>query len=107
MPDASPNVFTGTLGGFAAADTNFATGAPAFPGVQTAWNQNDVVVYRFTLTLQNNAGSGRHDLGAAQLHVGGAEPVDRLGRSRAGRASDPPEPARQDRVGRTGTGGNA
>jgi hypothetical protein len=22
--------------------------------VQTAWNQNDVVVYRFTLTLQNN-----------------------------------------------------
>jgi hypothetical protein len=54
IPDASPNVFTGTLGSFAAADTNFATGAPAFPGIQTAWNQNDVVVYRFTLTLQNN-----------------------------------------------------
>ena len=54
VPDASPNIFTGTLGGFAAANTNFASGTAAFPGVQTAWNQNDVVVYRFTLTLQNN-----------------------------------------------------
>jgi hypothetical protein len=53
-PDASPNVYTGTLGDFAATNTNFASGSPAFPGVQTAWNQNDVVVYRFTLTLQNN-----------------------------------------------------
>ena len=54
-PTPAPNVYTGTLGAFAAANTNFATGAPAFPGVQTAWNQNDVVVYRFTLTLQNNS----------------------------------------------------
>jgi hypothetical protein len=54
VPDASPNVYTGTLGGFAAAHSDFATGSQAFPGVQTAWNQNDVVVYRFTLTLQNN-----------------------------------------------------
>jgi hypothetical protein len=54
-PDATPNVYTGTLGAFAAANTNFATGAPAFPGIQTAWNQNDAVVYRFTLTLQNNS----------------------------------------------------
>ena len=54
VPDASPTVFTGTLGAFATAHADFATGSPAFPGVQTAWNQNDVVVYRFTLTLQNN-----------------------------------------------------
>ncbi len=54
VPDASPNIYTGTLGAFATANTNFATGTAAFPGVQTAWNQNDVVVYRFTLTLQNN-----------------------------------------------------
>jgi hypothetical protein len=52
-PDASPTVFAGTLGGFAAAHTNFANGSAAFPGVQPAWNQNDVVVYRFQLTLQN------------------------------------------------------
>ncbi len=54
-PDASPNVYTGTLGNFATSHFDFASGAGAFPGTQTQWNQNDVVVYRFTLTLQNNS----------------------------------------------------
>ena len=31
--------------------------------MQTAWNQNDVVVYRFTLTLQNNPAAAGDDLG--------------------------------------------
>ena len=58
---------------------------------QTVWNQNDTLVYRFTLTLQNNpAASGLH-VGHAQLHVGGAErltPADPGGpRERPARAS--------------------
>jgi hypothetical protein len=59
------NVFTGTLGSFATGHTNFATGSVAAPGAQAVWHQNDVLVYRFTLTLQNNAAangltSGNH-----------------------------------------------
>ena len=59
------NVFTGTLGSFATGHTNFATGSVAAPGAQAVWQQNDVLVYRFTLTLQNNAAangltSGNH-----------------------------------------------
>lgn len=56
-------VFNGTLSGFASAKNSYANGVAAFPGSQTVWNQNDTLVYRFTLTLQddNNAngqGSG-------------------------------------------------
>jgi hypothetical protein len=47
-------IFSGTLSSFAAGNTNWATGAPANPGVQTQWNQNDSLVYRFTLTMQDN-----------------------------------------------------
>ena len=47
------NVYTGTLGGFAAAHTNFGNGSVAAPGAQTVWNTNNTLVYRFTLTLQN------------------------------------------------------
>jgi hypothetical protein len=54
-PDATPTVYNGTLGDFATNHTNFANGSGAFPGTQTQWNQNDVLVYRFTLTLQNIA----------------------------------------------------
>ena len=83
-----PHVFTGTLGGFADGEHQLRERLPGFPGVQTAWNQNDVVVYRFTLTLQNNpAATGRPR--GAQLHVGGAEPVDRLDRSRGGARQRP------------------
>ena len=52
-PQASA-IFTGTLGGFATTHTNFANGVVTNPGAQTEWNQNDALVYRFTLTLQDD-----------------------------------------------------
>jgi hypothetical protein len=48
------NIFSGTLSSFAAGDVSFATGAGANPGAQTQWNQNDTLVYQFTLTMQDN-----------------------------------------------------
>ena len=47
-------IYTGTLGAFATANNSYANGVSAFPGSQTQWNQNDTLVYRFTLTLQDN-----------------------------------------------------
>ena len=53
-------VFTGTLANFASTKNSFANGVAAFPGAQTQWNQNDTLVYRFTLTVQdNNNASGQ------------------------------------------------
>ncbi len=63
-PDAAPNVFSGTLSSFAAAKTNFANGVAANPGVATQWVTNDSLVYRFTLTMQDN-----------QLAVGGSSGI--------------------------------
>jgi hypothetical protein len=54
-PDAVPNIFTGTLSSFGTGRTNFATGVPANPGAAVQWVNNDTVVYRFTLTMQDNA----------------------------------------------------
>jgi hypothetical protein len=53
-------IYTGTLGAFATAKNSYANGVAAFPGSQTQWNQNDTLVYRFTLTLQddNSANGG-------------------------------------------------
>jgi Camelysin metallo-endopeptidase len=51
-------IFSGTLESFRAAKTNFATGVAAYPGAQTQWNQNDTLVYRFTLTVQDNNAAG-------------------------------------------------
>ena len=48
------NIFSGTLQSFASGHNSYATGVVAYPGSQTQWNQNDTLVYRFTLTLQNN-----------------------------------------------------
>ena len=48
------NVFANTLANFTTTRNSYASGIAAFPGVQTQWNQNDTVVYRFTLTLQDN-----------------------------------------------------
>ncbi|MGZ5213248.1 MAG: hypothetical protein ACXWYT_06280 [Actinomycetota bacterium] len=53
-PDAAPNVFTGTLSSFGAGRTSFASGVAANPGVAAQWVTNDTVVYRFTLTMQDN-----------------------------------------------------
>ena len=54
VPDATPNVFTGTLSSFGSARTSFGTGVAANPGAATQWVTNDAVVYRFTLTMQDN-----------------------------------------------------
>lgn len=43
----------GTLQAFKAARTGFANGLTAFPGAQTAWNNADTLVYRFTVQVQN------------------------------------------------------
>lgn len=53
-------VYSGTFANFAGTKNSYANGVSAFPGSQTQWNQNDSVVYRFTLTLQddNNANGG-------------------------------------------------
>ena len=60
-------IYNGELDDFATANNSYANGLSAFPGVQTQWNQNDTLVYRFTLTLQdNNSANG----GAAALATG-------------------------------------
>ena len=57
--DAGGPIYSVTLANFASTKTGFATGVPAYPGSQTQWNQNDTLVYRFTLTVQdNNAAAG-------------------------------------------------
>ena len=48
--DAGGPIYSGTLSNFASTRSSYATGLPAFPGSQTAWNQNDTLVYRFTVT---------------------------------------------------------
>jgi hypothetical protein len=53
--DAGGPIYSGTLANFASTKTGFATGVPAYPGSQTQWNQNDTLVYRFTLTVQDNS----------------------------------------------------
>jgi predicted ribosomally synthesized peptide with SipW-like signal peptide len=54
------NVFADTLANFTTTHDSYANGIDAFPGAQTQWDQNNTVVYRFTLTLQddNNANGG-------------------------------------------------
>ena len=65
VPDASPNDLHGDARRLRRGELPTSpTARPAFPGVQTAWNQNDVVVYRFTLTLQNNSAAAGTHLGA-------------------------------------------
>ena len=44
---------TGTLQAFKTARTGFGTGLAAFPAAQTAWNNADTLVYRFTVQVQN------------------------------------------------------
>lgn len=60
-------VFTGTLANFAATKNSYANGVSAFPGSQTQWNNNDTLVYRVTLTLQDDAGANG---GASPLSTG-------------------------------------
>lgn len=60
-------VYTGTLGGFVSTKNSYANGVAAYPASQTQWNQNDTLVYRFTLSLQDdNSANG----GATPLTTG-------------------------------------
>ena len=60
------NVYTGTLSGFASAHNTYANGSSYYPGSQTAWNQNDTLVYQFTLTLQDNNNANGQGAGVLQ-----------------------------------------
>jgi predicted ribosomally synthesized peptide with SipW-like signal peptide len=53
-------LYSGELDDFVTAKNSYANGIPAFPGAQTQWNQNDTLVYRFQVALQddNNANGG-------------------------------------------------
>ena len=52
-PDAA-DLFSGTLASFAGTYSSYASGLADNPASATKWVTNDSVVYRFTLTLQNN-----------------------------------------------------
>lgn len=55
VADAAPTLYSGTLKAFADTYTSFANGLADNPGAAaTKWITNDAVVYRFTLTLQDN-----------------------------------------------------
>jgi predicted ribosomally synthesized peptide with SipW-like signal peptide len=58
------NVYTGTLSGFASAHNTYANGSSVYPGSQTVWNSNDTLVYRFTLTLQDDNNANGQGAGA-------------------------------------------
>ncbi|MBI3649325.1 MAG: hypothetical protein HY240_11355 [Actinobacteria bacterium] len=53
-------LYNSTLGAFASSVTGYGSGLSAYPGAQTQWGNGDSVVYKFTLTLQdnNNANGG-------------------------------------------------
>ncbi len=54
-PDAGGPIFSGTLASFRAAHNSYANGLLDYPGtVATKWVTSDNVVYRFTVTLQDN-----------------------------------------------------
>lgn len=52
-------IYSGTLANFGSTKNSYGNGVSAYPGSQTQWSQNDAVVYRFTLSLQDtNAAQG-------------------------------------------------
>jgi predicted ribosomally synthesized peptide with SipW-like signal peptide len=58
-------IYNGTLSNFASTKNSYANGVAAFPGSQTSWAQNDTLVYRFTISVQDDnnaqgATSGSH-----------------------------------------------
>jgi predicted ribosomally synthesized peptide with SipW-like signal peptide len=59
-------VYNGTLQGFATGHNSYANGSSVYPGSQTVWNPNDTLVYRFTLSMQDNNGANGQGAGAMQ-----------------------------------------
>ena len=53
--DAGGAIYTGTLSGFASTHSSYANGLADNPGAATKWVQNDAVVYRVRLTVQDNS----------------------------------------------------
>jgi hypothetical protein len=47
-------IYSGTLSNFTTTKNSYANGIAAYPGAATKWATNDTLVYRFTLTLQDN-----------------------------------------------------
>jgi hypothetical protein len=47
-------IYSGTLANFASTKSSYANGVSAYPASQTSWGNGDSLVYRFTLTLQDN-----------------------------------------------------
>ena len=47
-------LYSGTVNGFATANTDYASGLSAYPGAATKWVTSDTLVYRVTVSLQNN-----------------------------------------------------
>jgi predicted ribosomally synthesized peptide with SipW-like signal peptide len=54
---SASTIYSGTVQGFKNSNNAYGNGIGAYPGAQTQWNQNDTLVYRFTVTLQNNIGA--------------------------------------------------
>jgi predicted ribosomally synthesized peptide with SipW-like signal peptide len=59
-------VYSGTLAGFASAHNTYANGSSVYPASQTKWNSGDSLVYRFTLTLQDDNNANGQNAGALQ-----------------------------------------
>jgi len=53
-PDVGGAIYTGTLSSFGSTHTSYAAGLVDNPGAATSWVQNDAVVYRIRLTVQDN-----------------------------------------------------
>jgi hypothetical protein len=54
-PDATGQIYSGTLQNFDQTYTGYANGISTAPGSQSVWNPNDSVAYRFVVTLQSSA----------------------------------------------------
>ena len=66
MFTSQATVYNGTLSAFATAHNSYATGSSVYPGIQGVWNPNDTLVYRFTLTMQDNNNANGQGAGAMQ-----------------------------------------
>jgi len=58
-PDPGGDLYSGTLAAFATSHSSWSSGLADLPNAKTAWETNDAVVYRVTVTLaDDNAANG-------------------------------------------------